>query len=177
MKAQTVRILNKTFVVNGDDDYLQEIGQEFEPDNVAYFKVLCDEDSRILDAGANIGMTAIALSQICPHGRIAAIEPLPHNFAYLQRNVSEAGATNLKIFNFALGNSDGLVLMQGHPSNFRCSFIADNYRIPAKDHFSQEVPLRRLDGAFSELALDRLDFMKVDVEGFELEVLQGEKKS
>jgi FkbM family methyltransferase len=175
-KAIPVRILNRTFTVYGDDNYLREIGEKFEPDNVAFLKVLCDEDSRVLDAGANIGMTALALSQICPRGQIAAIEPLPRSFNYLRRNVSEAGAANLKIFNFALGNSEGSVLMQGHSSNYACSFIADNYKIATSDHFSQEVPLRRLDEAFSELSLDRLDFMKVDVEGFELEVFRGAKE-
>lgn len=176
MKAIPVRILNRTFTVYGDDNYLREIGEEFEPDNVAYFKVLCDEDSRVLDAGANIGMTALAFSQICQRGKIVAIEPLPRTFEYLRRNVSEAGTTNLKIFNFALGSSEGSILMQGHPSDYSCTFIADNYRIPASDHFSQKVPLRRLDEVFSELSLDRLDFIKVDVEGFELEVLRGAKE-
>jgi FkbM family methyltransferase len=176
METSSVKILDRTFAVFGEDDYLREIGDVFEPDNVAYLKVLCDPDSRVLDAGANIGMTALALSQICPRGQIAAIEPLPRTFRYLQRNVAEAGASNLKIFNFALGSSEGSVLMQGHPSNFACSFIADNYRISAEDHFSQNVPVRRLDNVFSELSLDRLDFMKVDVEGFELEVFAGAKE-
>ncbi|MBV8642191.1 MAG: FkbM family methyltransferase [Verrucomicrobia bacterium] len=176
MKTSSVRILDRTFAVYGDDNYLREIGDVFEPDNVAYLKVLCDADSRVLDVGANIGMTALALSQICPRGQIAAIEPLPHTFRYLQQNVAEAGASNLKIFNFALGNLEGSVPMQGHPSNFACSFIADNYRIAAEDHFSQSVPVRRLDNVFSELYLDRLDFMKVDVEGFELEVFAGAKE-
>jgi FkbM family methyltransferase len=176
MKAKPVRILGNIFTVYGEDDYLQEIGEEFEPDNIAILKLLCDEDSRVLDVGANIGMTALAFSQICPRGQIAAIEPVPRTFRYLQQNVTKAGARNLKIFNFALGSSAGTVLMQGHPSNFACSFVADNYTIPAGDHFSYEVPVRRLDDTFSELSLDRLDFLKVDVEGFELEVFAGAKE-
>jgi FkbM family methyltransferase len=173
MNTKPVRILDHTFKLSGEDDYLGEIGEEFEPDNIAILKVLCDEDSRVLDVGANIGMTALAFSQICPRGQIAAIEPVPRTFRYLQRNVAEAGARNLKIFNFALGRSVGTALMQGHPSNFACSFVADKYTIPADDHFSYEVPVRRLDDTFSELSLDRLDFLKVDVEGFELEVFAG----
>lgn len=176
MKTKSVRILDNTFTIYGEDDYLREIGEEFEPDNIAILKLLCDQDSRVLDVGANIGMTALAFSQTCPRGQIAAIEPLPPTFQYLQRNVTEAGARNLKIFNFALGNRAGTVLMQGHPSNFACSFVADNYTIPNDDHFSYEVPVKRLDDTFSKLSLDRLDFLKVDVEGFELEVFAGAKE-
>jgi FkbM family methyltransferase len=176
MKTKPVRVLNNTFEVSGEDDYLKEIGEEFEPDNIAILKLLCDEDSRVLDVGANIGMTALGFSQICPHGQIAAIEPVPRTFRHLQRNVAKAGARNLKIFNFALGSREGTVVMQGHPSNFACSFVADNYTIPAEDHFSYDVPVKRLDDTFSELSLDRLDFLKVDVEGFELEVFTGAKE-
>jgi FkbM family methyltransferase len=173
--ATTVKISGKSFAIYGEDDYLHDMGDEFEPNTVTLFELLCRKDSRVLDVGANIGMTALALSSICPRGRIAAIEPVPRNFQYLKRNVSQSGLRNIKLFNFALGSSEGAVLMQGHPSNFACSFVADNYTIPADDHFSQRVPVKRLDDIFPELSLDRLDFLKVDVEGFELEVLAGAK--
>jgi FkbM family methyltransferase len=177
MNTKSVRVLHKTLAIAGDDDYLREMGHEFEPDNVQLLSLLCDNDSRVLDVGANIGMTALALSQICPRGQIAAIEPIPRTFQYLRRNVAEADSDNIKIFNFALGSKKRLALMQGHPSNFACSFIADNYTIPGSDHFSYKVTVKRLDEAFCELSLDRLDFMKVDVEGFELEVFAGAKKT
>jgi FkbM family methyltransferase len=176
MTTKSVKVLHKTLAIAGDDDYLREMGQEFEPTNVHLLSLLCDTDSRVLDVGANIGMTALALSQICRRGQIAAIEPVPHTFQYLQRNVTEAGSDNINIFNFALGSREGHALMQGHPSNLSCSFVADNYKIPASDHFSYTVTIRRLEEAFCELSLDRLDFMKVDVEGFELEVFAGAKE-
>jgi len=176
MNIKSLKIFRRTFEISGDDDYLYEIGEEFEPDTVSLLRLLCGEDSRVLDIGANIGMTAIALAQICPRGQIAAIEPIPRTFQYLQQNASRAGAHNLKLFNFALGSVDGSVLMQGHPSNFSCSFVADNYTIPAPDHFARQVSVKRLDDIFSELSLDRLDVMKVDVEGFELEVFAGARE-
>jgi FkbM family methyltransferase len=174
-KAKSIKISGKSFAMEGEDDYLRNMGDEFEPNTVTLFELLCSRDARVLDIGANIGMTALALSRICPLGQIAAIEPLPRNFEYLRRNVSQSGARNIKIFNFALGSSEGEILMQGHPSNFACSFVADNYTIPANDHFSEGVPVKRLDDIFPELSLDRLDFIKIDVEGFELEVFVGAK--
>jgi FkbM family methyltransferase len=174
-KATSVKISGKNFAIYGEDDYLHDIGDEFEPNTVTLFELLCAKDARVLDIGANIGMTALALARICPRGWISAIEPVPRNFEYLKRNVFESGARNIKLFNFALGSSEGDLLMQGHQSNFACSFVADNYTIPADDHFAERVPVKRLDNVFPELSLDRLDFVKIDVEGFELEVFAGAK--
>jgi FkbM family methyltransferase len=174
--AASIEICGQRFDIYGDDDYLRNIGGEFEPDTVSLLRLLCGSDSHVLDVGANIGMTALALSRACSRGQVAAIEPVSRTFRYLKQNVIKAGVPNVKVFNFALGSGEGSVLMQGHPSNFACSFVADNYTIPAKDHFSQRVPVKRLDDIFPSLSLDRVDFMKVDVEGFELEVFAGARE-
>jgi FkbM family methyltransferase len=176
VNSKSIKICGKPVVMSGDGDYLHEMGDEFEPDTVTLLGQLCGQDARVLDVGANIGMTALAFSQISPLGQIVAVEPVSKTFQYLRQNIQRAAVPNVRIFNFALGSSEGSVLMQGHPSNFACSFIADNYTIPAGDHFSQRVPIKRLDDIFPDLSLDRLDFMKVDVEGFELEVLAGARE-
>jgi FkbM family methyltransferase len=173
IRSRSIKICGKPVVMSGDGDYLREMGDEFEPETVTLLRLLCGQEARILDVGANIGMTALAFAQISPQGQVVAVEPVSKTFQYLRQNLLGAGVRNVRIFNFALGSSEGSVLMQGHPSNFACSFIADNYTIPAGDHFSQRVPIKRLDDIFPDLSLDGLDFLKIDVEGFELEVLAG----
>ncbi len=175
--GRMVNITGNPFQIQGDDDYIRNLGGEFEPNTVTLFARLCDADDQVIDVGANIGMTALALAQICHQGRVVAIEPILRTFEYLKQNISASNTPNVEILNFALGSSEGTVLMQGHPSNFACSFVADKYKIPANDHFAQSVPLKRLDNIFPELPLDRVDFLKVDVEGFELEVLAGAKET
>jgi len=51
--------------------------------------------------------------------------------------------------------------------------VADKYAIHDGGHFSAIVRLHRLDDIFSSLGLDRLDLVKIDVEGYEMEVLDG----
>jgi len=106
-------------VIRGDDDYLRDLGEEFEPDTVTLFAQLCAKDARVLDIGANIGMTALALSRICTDGQIVAIEPVPRTFRYLRGNVSKGRARNVQIFNCAVGSNEGLRPDAGTPEQFR----------------------------------------------------------
>jgi FkbM family methyltransferase len=149
------------------------IGATFEPATVLTLRALCDQGDHALDVGANIGLTALALSQYC--GKVVGVEPVPKTFNYLSSNV--AGVGNISIFKTALGNSEGEIRMQGNPDFLAGSFIADEYEIAGSDHFTESVPIKRLDSSMSHMGLNRLDFMKVDVEGFELEVFEGGRET
>src|SRR5260221_1130923 len=168
-----IEIAGRRFVVAGDDDYARNLPDRFETDLVSLMALLCEPDFRAIDIGANIGLTALALSEICRHGKVTAIEPLPRTFDFLQTNI--AACKNITAFNFALGSKAGSVTMQGASSNLSGSFVADQYQIE-QGLFSTSVEVKTLDESFEQLSLDRLDFIKLDVEGFELEVLEGTRK-
>lgn len=168
-----VGIGRERYWILADPGYGQHLGDRFEPHTFALLETLCAPDSHALDIGANIGITAIAMAQLAPKGRIGAIEPVPAAYRFLEENVRKSGFSNIMTHNFALGRSDGEVAMQGNPGNLSGSFVADKHRIDDGIHFLEIVRQHRLDDVFSSLGLDRIDFVKMDVEGYELDVLEG----
>jgi len=176
MRLQTrkIRIADALHDITGDVGYLSSMGDTFEPMTLEILSSIVAPDSHVIDVGANIGFTAIGLSQFCPAGRIAAIEPVPRTYALLQRNVR---APNVSLHNFALGAESGELEMQGNPDFLAGSFIADKFSIKGSNHFVERVPVHRLDDVLDQTGLARLDAMKIDVEGFELDVFEGSKKT
>lgn len=177
MHSKTVEILGRRFLVNGDSDYLNTMGDRFEPETSFLLSSLCSSDSHVLDIGANIGMTALALSQICVDGRVVALEPVPRTYELLTRNLSSAHVNNVAAFNFGAGSRAGSFTMQGAENNAAGAFVANQHTIHDAGHFSATVQIKRIDDAFGELELQRLDLVKIDVEGFELHVLEGAKET
>lgn len=168
-----VRIADAIYDIAGDAGYLNRMGLTFEPATVDALAAIVVEDSQVIDVGANIGFTSIALSALCPRGKIAAVEPLPRAFALLEENLSTADARNVSTFNIALGKERCELNMQGNHDFLAGSFIADKFSVPYADHFSEVVPVHPLDDVFPTMGLSGLDAMKVDVEGFELDVFEG----
>lgn len=168
-------INSKEYLIEGDTIYLGGVNEHFEQITIDFFKSFCRNHFYALDLGANIGLTTIALANICKEGKIVAIEPIPNTFNLLKKNILHSGATNIEEYNFAVGNKEGTSIMQGSNSFLAGSFIADSYPLSTQE-FTVKVPVRTLDNVFDSFKMDRLDFIKIDVEGYELFVLEGAKK-
>ncbi|WP_343669737.1 FkbM family methyltransferase [Paraburkholderia heleia] len=168
---RNIRIAGRNWTIVGDDKYAEQMGDEFEPDVVSLLALMCDGGSQVLDIGANIGCTALALSQIVGSGKVVAVEPVPRTFALLTKNVG--AAPNITCQNFAFGSLTGVLPMQASETNLSGAFIANEFHTGRVGHFTVDVPVRTVDEAFLSLGLERLDFIKIDVEGFELDVLGG----
>ncbi|EPC9939834.1 FkbM family methyltransferase [Pseudomonas aeruginosa] len=168
MIQKEIVVLGQRRSISGDRDYLGRMGEEFEPETTSLLAALCDADATAVDIGANIGLTSLALSSICHGGKVIAIEPVPHTFELLNKNLAGAGTQNVSSFNIAVGASEGSVSMYVDERNLATSFVVD-----IDSGAGQEIPLTSLDSLVSQLAIERLDFIKIDVEGCELEVLKG----
>lgn len=170
-----VFIDSKAYLLEGDMNYLGCMPDSYEPDTIAVFKNFCQEDFQVLDIGANLGLTAIALANICKKGKVIAVEPVPITFDFLEKNLLNAGLDNVKAYNFAVGNKAGTTLMQSKSTFLAGAFIADTYTNEAQD-ISVKVPIKVLDEVFDAFQMTRIDFVKLDVEGYELFALEGAKE-
>lgn len=124
-----------------------------------------------VDVGANVGaFSACAASLVGPQGRVLTVEPTPALLTKLQATFGQ-NVPQVEILPIALGDTDGTLTLFEPPAslgNFDPSVI--EYCANMKRF---EVPVRRLKNVLVERAIKRVDFLKIDVEGFEPEVLDG----
>ncbi len=154
---------------NPDDPYyrnVQALADEMrglEP----WYRTHFPRDAMVIDAGGNIGLTALFFSRLFPDGHVHVFEALPRNAAYLEANLRLNGVTNCTLNAVALGDRPGRVAMQGEGS---ASHVAGAVRSGPE---ADGVEVTTLDAYARKAGLDRLDLLKIDVEGFEPAVLAG----
>lgn len=128
-----------------------------------------------VDVGANIGyFTALAAKVLGPSGKVIAFEPDPYNFSLLTRNVSQNLFSNVLLKNCALGSAAGQSELFFSDSNF-----GDHRLCPDGTDARQSTTIRvePLDSALDGCGISHIDVLKMDVQGYELEVVRGAKKA
>ena len=144
-------------------------GGDYAPELMAALSPLLPEDGVCLDVGANIGALTLALSQVCRAGRVHAFEPAQPSFRFLQLNLARNRATNVIAHRLALLDRAGECELSYNREFTGGAFISSHVR----DGVAQTVEATTLDAWTQSVALDRLDLIKLDVEGSELRVLDG----
>lgn len=123
----------------------------------------------VVDCGANIGyFTLIFARLVGPRGRVFAFEPEPTNHRLLARNIASNGYGNVTTAQQALSRVAGeatLHLAQDNLGDHRLGPVRDSRRVIS-------VPVTTLDSSCAARA-ERIDFLKMDVQGREPAVLDG----
>jgi FkbM family methyltransferase len=126
----------------------------------------------IVDAGANIGLTSIYLAGRFPRAKIIAIEPEESNLAILRRNI--APYDNIVSLAGALWHRDSMISLVD-PGLGKWGFMTRSSDGPGDvpGEVIQEVRGMTVGTIMEEQGLDRIDILKVDIEGAEREVFQN----
>ncbi len=128
----------------------------------------------VLDVGANIGVATMAMATAL-HGpaRFLAVEPSPRNLAHLRRNLAANGfEQRAEVIAAAAGAEPGSLSF--HESEFGAgSHLVSAHHLAGGAMPAVQVPVETLDRIVSARGLERLDLIKIDVEGFEPDVLAG----
>ena len=150
-------------------DSLDLLKQTFEPSEVKLVKQLVKPGQTVLDVGANIGYYTLLFSRLVQtSGQVVAFEPDPQNAAILHRNLDENGCGNVSLHQVAVGDRAATTRL------FRCDGNGGMHRLYDSICCSEkyvEVSTVVLDSVLA--ATPRIDFIKMDIEGYEYFALQG----
>ena len=155
------------------------IFKSHEPINTQIISRILKKGMTCLDIGGNIGYYVLLERQLVgDKGRIIAFEPLPRNYQYLQKNIQLQNVKNISAYNFACGDKEGKATFFVNKKSNGCCVIAEGVAPPDPSLGTlTEVPIKILDPFIEELKLERVDFVRMDSEGYELHILKGLKKT
>ena len=146
----------------------------YEADEVAFALSRLRAGSVFVDVGANIGpYTVPAARKVGPAGRVVAVEASPRVFPYLAHNVELNQLSNVRLVQCAALAQDreNVPFYDAPPDHFGMGALAAQFNAQPVG-----VQARTLDSVLTEAGVDRVDLLKVDVEGFEFDVFMGAER-
>ena len=127
----------------------------------------------IIDVGANVGQSALQVRENFPDAEIYSLEPIKATYDELVRNTSGA---NVKTFNVGLGSSNQQVEVNTQVDNQNSvmnSLVAEKNSLSKENTKTEIVEILTLENFCEQNKISKIDFLKIDTEGFDLEVLKG----
>lgn len=167
------RLRNGAILQLDEGDYLELMVYyrgTFEPHCLRYLRLCSRPGATIVDVGANIGVYTLESSLVVgPTGRVISIEAAPRNAQALRRNIELNGMENIVVLETAVGeitSSATLALSAG--GNLGMFTLG-----AASGEKEYRVAVRRLDDLLAEKRVDKVDLIKMDIEGSEYHALLG----
>lgn len=128
---------------------------------------LCSKFEAALDIGAHVGAVSAYLSR--KFKKVFAFEAMPSTFEFLSKNVE--ALPNVEALNMALGPDEGEVYFAHYKTHGQLSHVASQECEPETTRVGP-IPVRSVDS----MDLGTVSFVKIDVEGYELPVLEGARQ-
>lgn len=165
----------KTFMIHGTHtdqsvlNYIEMAGGLYEDYVINLLKKVVQPDFICLDIGANLGTLSLALSYLVPAGKVYAFEPSTINYHFLTQTLHDNQITNVETVPLGVFDRNGTIEFCEVDRGGGWSFIASEATSAATD----TITCTRLDDWVAQRALPRIDLIKMDVEGSEIQALYG----
>jgi FkbM family methyltransferase len=164
IRLETERLGRPVRFVVGDYQDLEVVRELYVEDE--YALPLPDRADVVVDAGANIGLSTLEFRARYPDARIIALEPDPHAFAKLAR--ATAADPGIRALQVAVAATDEIRTFYTSRES-----VVSGFEPTRLFQTAIRVRARSLNSLLDELAIDRVDLLKLDVEGAEREALDG----
>jgi len=139
---------------------------------------LLQEGMTVVDVGANHGLFSMEAAHfVGSTGRVYAFEPTPELYAHLRKHLEVNHLKNVYLLEKAVGSFDGNAKLRVHHECTGLNSLASQDLVWQGSILIADqvinVPICKLDTVVHSKNISHIDILKIDVEGFELEVLQG----
>jgi FkbM family methyltransferase len=146
----------------------------YEPQEILLVRSILRPGDVFVDVGANWGyFTLLAAHLVGAHGRVVALEPEPRSHALLLENCEENGLHNVMVLELAAAAAEGKVVLEGFAEsegNFGTSRVLSSGLSGPQ---AVDVRAQRLDEVLSEIGIEQVGLLKMDIEGSEGPALIG----
>jgi FkbM family methyltransferase len=134
----------------------------------------------IFDVGSNIGTYSTWLTKILPQSKIYCFEPQRIVFQMLCANMMLNNFDNCFAHNIAIGNKDDFIVIDEpdyeKPEDFGIFSLVED-KIFNKSNKKTVIPIMKIDTFVETYCIEKLNFIKIDVEGMDMDVLKGAQKT
>jgi FkbM family methyltransferase len=158
--------------------YSRYFPQNYERDNFDLLSEHCSKGSVVIDIGAHIGLFAVRAAQLIKEGgRVYAFEPAPKTNALLLKTIQINGMENIiEPRNEAIAEKDGVTHFNASDTEGDNSNSLVEYR---KDRHLNKIEVRivSVDNFIRSKNLSKVNFIKIDAEGYEYNVLKGAEQT
>jgi FkbM family methyltransferase len=146
-------------------------------DLVPVFRPLLAEDAVIFDVGAHAGQFTKLFARLAPRGRVYAFEPGSYARSILMLSLALNRVANVLVFPVGLGAAARRAelrtpVKRSGSYGFGLSHIGEDEDSTRREAV-ERIEIVTLDGLCDLLGIERLDFIKADIEGWELQMLKG----
>lgn len=151
---------------------------EYDSDEIDFFKACLSPGDVFFDVGANVGLITVPIGRYLKEssGRVISFEPVDANFKRLVQVIRLNDLVNVVTpFNLALGDEEGEIEMAMECAGGASTGNALRSNVPndPAKHAVTKARITRLDGLATTQKIERVDFIKVDIEGAEVSFLRG----